>query len=100
MNQTSSRAHTIITLELIQKKKTKIKTTQKNSIIYLVDLAGSEKQGKTEATKDRLREACSINKSLSALGKVIRELAHVGSSKKKGKKELISYRDSVLTRIL
>ena len=38
---------------------------------------------KTEATKDRLKEACSINKSLSALGKVIRELALKSSKKKK-----------------
>ena len=63
-----------------------------------MDLAGSEKQGKTEATKDRLKEACSINTSLSALGKVIRELCMMSNDKKK--KIVISYRDSVLTRIL
>jgi hypothetical protein len=31
----------------------------------LVDLAGSEKVGKTGAKEDRLKEACSINKSLT-----------------------------------
>ena len=36
-----------------------------------MDLAGSESVKKTESKNDRLKEACSINKSLSALGKVI-----------------------------
>ncbi len=96
MNKTSSRAHTIITLELIQKKKTLTKTTQKQSVIHLVDLAGSEKVKKTQATNDRLREACSINTSLTVLGRVINQLYE----KTKGKKIVVSYRDSVLTRML
>ena len=96
MNATSSRAHTIIILELIQKKETKNKITQKTSHIYLVDLAGSEKVGKTGAKADRLKEACSINKSLSVLGIVIHQLY----MKSTGKKTIVSYRDSVLTRIL
>lgn len=51
MNQTSSRAHTIITIEFKQviiedegKRK-----TEKLSVINLVDLAGSEKAGQTGA---------------------------------------------------
>ena len=96
MNATSSRAHTIITLELIQKKQTKAKTTQKTSNIFLVDLAGSEKVGKTGAKADRLKEACSINKSLTVLGIVIHQLY----KKSTGKKTIVSYRDSVLTRML
>ena len=36
-----------------------------------MDLAGSEKVGKTGAEGKRLDEAKNINKSLSALGKVI-----------------------------
>ena len=71
MNATSSRAHTIISLELVQKKSSLKKVIQKTSNIYLVDLAGSEKVGKTGAKADRLKEACSINKSLSVLGIVI-----------------------------
>jgi hypothetical protein len=47
----------------------------KHSTIFLVDLAGSEKVGKTGAEGDRLKESCSINKSLSNLGKVISDLA-------------------------
>lgn len=33
--------------------------------MHLVDLAGSEKVLKTGAAGDRLKEACSINKSLT-----------------------------------
>lgn len=96
MNATSSRAHTIITLELIQKEKALKKTTQKTSVINLVDLAGSEKVSKTGAKADRLKEACSINKSLSVLGIVIHQLF----KKSTGQKTIVSYRDSVLTYIL
>ena len=74
MNATSSRAHTIITIELIQKESSLIKTIQKESTMHLVDLAGSEKVMKTDAKGDRLKEACSINKSLSQLGLVIHQL--------------------------
>ena len=38
--------------------------------LTLCDLAGSERVSKTEATGQRLVEAASINKSLSALGQV------------------------------
>ena len=41
------------------------KKTEKISIINLIDLAGSEKLGKTGAQGDRMKEGCSINKSLS-----------------------------------
>lgn len=96
MNATSSRAHTIICIDLVQTEETLVKKTQKSSQINLVDLAGSEKVGKTEATGDRLKEACSINKSLSTLGIVINQLY----LRSEGAKNTISYRDSSLTRIL
>ena len=96
MNDTSSRSHTVIKIEVHQKEKGLIKTIEKNSIINLVDLAGSEKVGKTGATGDRLKEACSINKSLMTLGIVIKQLV----KKQSGKKTIISYRNSVLTRML
>ena len=41
MNATSSRAHTIITVEFIQKQKVGEATSEKISMINLVDLAGS-----------------------------------------------------------
>ena len=70
----------------------------KHSIIYLVDLAGSERVYKSDIKADRLKESCAINKSLSALGKVISTLAERDSSKNKN--VVVPYRDSVLTRIL
>lgn len=53
--------------------------------------------GKTGAEGDRLKESCSINKSLSNLGKVISDLADRETGQKVTR---IPYRDSVLTRIL
>jgi hypothetical protein len=44
----------------------------------MIDLAGSERISKTAATGDRLKEAQSINKSLSALGNVICALGKSG----------------------
>ena len=96
MNATSSRSHTIIRIEVHQKEKGLIKTIERFSCINLVDLAGSEKIAKTGATGDRLKEACSINKSLMTLGIVIKQLV----KKQNGEKTIISYRNSVLTRIL
>ena len=98
MNKSSSRAHTIIKVELIQKKQDGDTNLTKLSNINLVDLAGSEKVGKTGATGDRLKEASSINKSLSNLGIVISDLADKAMGKGKGK--IVPYRDSSLTRIL
>jgi len=68
------------------------------SVINLVDLAGSEKISKTGVTGDRMKEGCSINKSLHVLGLVIADLASKASGKNKN--NVTPYRDSVLTRIL
>merc|ERR1712216_240799 len=69
-------------------------TTKKTSIgkLSLVDLAGSERAGKTGATAERLREAQSINKSLSALGDVISALSSGAS--------FIPYRNNKLTQLM
>ena len=62
MNATSSRAHTIITIEFKQIKiESDGRKTEKFSVINLVDLAGSEKAGQPGATGDRLKEGCAIN---------------------------------------
>jgi len=55
MNATSSRAHTIITVEFKQIQKIGDKKTEKISMINLVDLAGSERQDKTGASGQRLK---------------------------------------------
>ena len=98
MNSSSSRAHTIITLEFKQFEMINGKKVQRFSVINLVDLAGSEKFAKTGATGTRFKEGCSINKSLTVLGKVISTLADKAMGKKK--KVVVPYRESSLTRIL
>ena len=92
MNACSSRAHTIICIEFKQVKICDERKMEKLSVINLVDLAGSEKVGKTGATGDRLKEASSINKSLSTLGLVISDLADKALGKGKGK--VVPFRDS------
>ena len=96
LNQNSSRAHTIIAIEFKQVD-TSTKT-ERLSVINLVDLAGSEKTEKAGTSGDRLKEGCAINKSLSTLGQVIKVLADKSSGK--GKKQVVPYRNSALTRIL
>ncbi|KAJ3336608.1 hypothetical protein HDU93_002531 [Gonapodya sp. JEL0774] len=96
MNETSSRAHTIITLKVQQSdRETK---AEKMSTLHLVDLAGSERVADTGLDqKGRLREAGNINSSLSVLGTVIAALVQ----QQQGKKNVIvPYRDSVLTKLL
>ncbi|XP_077998394.1 kinesin-like protein KIF28 [Glandiceps talaboti] len=96
MNASSSRAHTVVTVTVVQQHEQNGQNMTKTSIINLVDLAGSERIGKSGAEGDRLEEAKSINKSLSALGNVIKALVSVGA----GKNAHIPYRDSKLTMLL
>ena len=72
MNAESSRSHLICSLTL----KLTSKRTGKESVgkLTLVDLAGSERNDKSGAVGEALKEAQSINKSLSALGDVIAAL--------------------------
>eukprot|EP00301_Raphidiophrys_heterophryoidea_P008328 c13109_g1_i1.p1 GENE.c13109_g1_i1~~c13109_g1_i1.p1 ORF type:complete len:768 (+),score=237.65 c13109_g1_i1:137-2440(+) len=127
MNQSSSRAHTIVTVVLTQTTidKDRMQAMDKVSRINLVDLAGSERQGKAESSGDRLKEGCAINKSLSALGKCITMIANGGEddglssssymdddvlekgfqkvdpkAAKRPKDKFIPYRDSALTWLL
>merc|ERR1712235_5874 len=98
MNATSSRAHTVVTIEFTQKKMVDGNEMAKQSVMNLVDLAGSERADSTGATGDRLKEGAAINKSLSALGNVISALADLSTGAKK--KVVVPYRDSVLTKLL
>ncbi|XP_012936827.1 kinesin-like protein KIF28P [Aplysia californica] len=97
MNATSSRAHTLVTIVFDQIIRNNAgQETKKTSIMNLVDLAGSERADSTGATGDRLKEGANINRSLSALGNVISALAEQSM----GKKTMVKYRDSVLTKLL
>ncbi|ENN78402.1 hypothetical protein YQE_05202, partial [Dendroctonus ponderosae] len=88
MNERSSRSHSIFKLSQSEG----LKGSYTESTLSLVDLAGSERVGQMKMGKDRQLEGVSINKSLTALGLVIRKLSE-GES-------FINYRDSKLTRIL
>ena len=69
MNAESSRSHLICSLVVtLTNRRSGAQTTGK---LTLVDLAGSERIDKSGAEGDMLKEAQSINKSLSALGDVI-----------------------------
>ena len=57
-----------------------------------MDLAGSERLNRTHASGDRRGEAAAINKSLSALGDVVRALG--------ARDAHVPYRNSKLTRLL
>lgn len=98
MNKTSSRAHTIITITFQQFEMIDGNQTERISVINLVDLAGSEKQKQTQASKERLKEGCAINLSLTTLGRVINILADKSSGL--AKDQVVPYRESSLTRML
>ncbi|KAI5811099.1 P-loop containing nucleoside triphosphate hydrolase protein [Peziza echinospora] len=105
MNDTSSRSHAVFTLMLrsVHHDVNTDETTERTARIRLVDLAGSERANATGATGVRLREGGNINKSLTTLGRVIAALAGVnGTTPGSGrqKKEVVPYRDSVLTWLL
>jgi hypothetical protein len=90
MNEHSSRSHCILSIYIDSTHSTSgIKTSSK---LHLVDLAGSERLSRSGAEGDRMREACSINKSLSCLSDVI--------SARANKRAHVPYRNSKLTTLL
>ncbi|XP_052230955.1 kinesin-like protein KIF15 isoform X2 [Dreissena polymorpha] len=97
MNRESSRSHAVFCLQIESKEKKGSVEHIRTSQLNLVDLAGSERQKDTNATGIRLKEAGSINKSLSNLGNVIMALVTVSRD---NKKRYIPYRDSKLTFLL
>ncbi|XVF67637.1 hypothetical protein PTKIN_Ptkin10aG0137300 [Pterospermum kingtungense] len=96
MNRESSRSHSVFTC-IIERRWEKDSTTNlRFARLNLVDLAGSERQKTSGAEGERLKEAASINKSLSMLGHVIMILLDVA----RGKSRHVPYRDSKLTFLL
>jgi len=72
MNAESSRSHLVCSIIVtLTNRRSGAQTTGK---LTLVDLAGSERLDKSGAEGDQMKEAQSINKSLSALGDVIAAL--------------------------
>ncbi|KAF9700049.1 hypothetical protein EKO04_001943 [Ascochyta lentis] len=103
MNDTSSRSHAVFTIRLRQITHSLLsdETVERTARMRLVDLAGSERAKSTQATGQQLKEGGQINKSLSTLGRVINALA-ARTQDPKGRKprQVIPYRDSVLTWLL
>eukprot|EP00210_Caulerpa_lentillifera_P007889 g7530.t1 len=98
-NLTSSRSHCVYTCVITRKQKSEDGSENTRvSRLNLVDLAGSERakvsEGKNAQT---LKEGCNINKSLTCLGRVIKELVE---AQRKGGKVHVPYRDSKLTSLL
>ncbi|XP_069814462.1 kinesin-like protein KIF15 isoform X2 [Dendropsophus ebraccatus] len=96
MNRESSRSHAVFTVTIESMEKINEIVNIRSSQLNLVDLAGSERQRDTHTEGVRLKEAGSINRSLSCLGQVITALVDVAN----GKQRHICYRDSRLTFLL
>lgn len=90
MNGHSSRSHVILTVRVVSG----IANTDQNvGNLFLVDLAGSERVSThTNIKNNELKETMHINKSLSALGDVMKALD--------SKASFIPYRNSKLTYLL
>ena len=107
MNKRSSRSHAIIQIIIKQKWIERIKNTATHEItdnlhnlkgiLTIVDLAGSESVSRTGSEGINQDEAKEINKSISALGRVIEALS---KNSKTSKNIHVSYRDSKLTELL
>ena len=67
----TSRSHLLFMLHV--EGYIKVSKATSHDQLTLVDLAGSERISHSEATGVRLVEAAAINKSLSALGKVVHD---------------------------
>ncbi|GMI86293.1 ZWICHEL, KINESIN-LIKE CALMODULIN-BINDING PROTEIN, POTATO KINESIN-LIKE CALMODULIN-BINDING PROTEIN [Hibiscus trionum] len=73
MNEESSRSHLILSV-VIESTNLQTQSVARGKLSF-VDLAGSERVKKSGSVGDQLKEAQSINKSLSALGDVISALS-------------------------
>ncbi|RKO97648.1 hypothetical protein CXG81DRAFT_14631, partial [Caulochytrium protostelioides] len=119
MNESSSRSHAILTLELTQWTPLQGQASRAapgggaeavvTSKLHFVDLAGSERLKRTGATGDRQREGIAINGGLLALSNVISALAQASAAAaaasgtdRSGVPSAthIPYRRSKLTRVL
>ncbi|KAJ9561218.1 hypothetical protein OSB04_006378 [Centaurea solstitialis] len=96
MNRESSRSHSVFTCVIESRWEKDSTSNLRYARLNLVDLAGSERQKSSGAEGERLKEAASINKSLSTLGHVIMVLVDGANAKTRH----VPYRDSRLTFLL
>lgn len=90
LNSHSSRSHTLFMLYITGTHESA--NQQLEGCLVLVDLAGSERVERSGAEGARLKEACSINKSLSCLSDVFSAIAQ--------RSPHVPYRNSKLTHLL
>lgn len=90
MNEESSRSHLILSV-VIESTNLQTQSVARGKLSF-VDLAGSERVKKSGSSGSQLKEAQSINKSLSALGDVISSLSSGGQH--------IPYRNHKLTMLM
>ncbi|KAF3327625.1 kinesin-like calmodulin-binding protein [Carex littledalei] len=96
LNDESSRSHLILSIVI---ESTDLQTqSHGRGKLSFVDLAGSERVKKSGVAGNQLKEAQSINKSLSALGDVIGALSSENGSGSSGKH--IPYRNHKLTMLM
>jgi hypothetical protein len=73
-NETSSRSHAVLQIQVKSKEKGSIMESIKFSTLSIIDLAGSERATATRNIGERLNEGANINRSLLALGNCINAL--------------------------
>jgi hypothetical protein len=95
LNQHSSRSHAVFSVYLDVTEEG-ASTPARYGRLSLLDLAGSENVRVSQSTGGGLKEAGQINKSLFALGQVIKTLSH--SARPAGVH--VPYRESCLTKLL
>ena len=88
LNERSSRSHCLVNIHVTTSEGGSTTRTK----CLLVDLAGSERIAKSKVEGVAKAQAIEINKSLTALGRIIKSLAAKGSH--------VPYRDSTLTMLL
>lgn len=93
LNSASSRSHCVLTIYIESRSRVESADRVLSSKLNLVDLAGSERVSKTHSTGAILREAMSINKSLSFLEQCVNALAERG-------RDHVPFRQSKLTHVL
>lgn len=99
-NSSSSRSHAIFVITLQQERQIGDKLEHASSKLYIVDLAGSEKVSRMIHSVDRAQESRQINTSLMSLSRCLETLQKNSRCNKKGKEQIVPFRDSKLTRLL